>query len=132
MTSSFLFSCFSICSKVRSSPELTMVMQDTAWSSVSPTARLSILKHLRENRPATLHRTPERFSTSTEYIPVSYTHLTLPTIRDRNIFFSFTSIPLRYFTRSMGSIRHSNSIVLSSAKNASSTSSACSIVFRRR
>ena len=29
-----------------------MVIQETAWSSVSPTARLSILKHLLENRPA--------------------------------------------------------------------------------
>ena len=34
MTSSFLFSCFSICSMVRSSPLLTMVIQETALSSV--------------------------------------------------------------------------------------------------
>ena len=39
MTSSFLLSCFSICSMVRWSPLLTMVMQETAGSSVSPTAR---------------------------------------------------------------------------------------------
>ena len=66
ITSSFLFSCFSICSMVRWSPLLTMVMQETAGSSVSPTARELILKHLLENRPATLQSTPDLFSTRTE------------------------------------------------------------------
>lgn len=48
------------------SPLLTMVMQDTAESSVSPTTKESILKFLLEKSPATLERTPERFSTRTE------------------------------------------------------------------
>ena len=68
----------SICSIVRSSPLLTTVMRDTVVSSVSPTARDSILKHLLENRPATLHKTPDLFSTSTEYI-----FFTLPSILDK-------------------------------------------------
>ena len=42
--------------------------KETAGSSVSPTARLSMLKHLLENRPETLQSTPDLFSTNTEYI----------------------------------------------------------------
>ena len=38
MTSSFLLSCFSICSSVRWSPLETMIMFETFGSSVSPTA----------------------------------------------------------------------------------------------
>ena len=35
-------------------------MQETAESSVSPTAKLSILKHLLENKPETLQSTPAK------------------------------------------------------------------------
>ena len=66
MTSIFLLSCFSICSIVRSSPLETMVMADIPLSAVSPTTRESILKFLREKRPATLESTPALFSTNTE------------------------------------------------------------------
>ena len=115
MTSSFLFSCFSICSMVRSSPLLTMVMQDTSLLSVSPTTRLSMLKQRLANRPATLPSTPERFSTSTEYIL---------------FFIKYPPIPV--YTRSIGSITHSSSMDSSFSRNASMVSSHFSMFSSRR
>ena len=43
MTGMTLFSCFSTCSRMWSSPWPTMVMRDMVGSSVVPTARLSML-----------------------------------------------------------------------------------------
>ena len=57
-----LSNCF-----VVASPDDTIVIQDILESSVSPTARLSMLKQRLENNPATFIKTPERFSTRTEY-----------------------------------------------------------------
>ena len=45
-----------------------MVMREMVGSSVTPTARESILKPRRENRPDTLDRTPGWFSTSTDMV----------------------------------------------------------------
>ena len=66
--SSFLFNCFSICSRVRSSPLETMTMLEMFLSSVSPTVSESMLKHRLQKRPATFASTPERFSTRHEYM----------------------------------------------------------------
>src|ERR1035437_3650516 len=68
MTSMSLLSCLSICSSTPSSPRATMVMRDMLSSSVSPTARLMMLKARPEKRPATRASTPGWFSTVTAII----------------------------------------------------------------
>ena len=54
---------------VTKEPVETMVMLEMSWRSVSPTARLSMLKPLLAKRPDIWERTPSLFSTSTEKIP---------------------------------------------------------------
>ena len=68
MTGMTLLSCFSSCSTMYSSPSTTMVMRETVGSSVMPTAKESILKPRRENRPETLESVPGWFSTSTDMV----------------------------------------------------------------
>ena len=69
ITSSFLFRCFSIWSMVLWSPVETMVILEISFRSVTPTARLSMLKALLAKSPEIWDRTPSLFSTSTEKIP---------------------------------------------------------------
>src|SRR5262252_3775127 len=68
MTQMSLFSCFSICSRMRSSPRVTRVMRETVGSRVSATDRLSMLKPRPLNKPATRASTPNSFSTRTEMV----------------------------------------------------------------
>ena len=60
-----LLSCFVICSRIWSSPEVTIVIREMEGSSVGATDRLSILNPLPEKRPDILDSTPNSFSTST-------------------------------------------------------------------
>ena len=106
-----------------------MVIQDTSGSSVSPTTRLSILKHLLENNPDTLQSTPALFSTKTEYILFIRITLTFPYLQTLDRRYKFARerfiFHVDYFTRSIGSTRHSINMVLSSLKN----SLICSLAF---
>src|SRR5439155_731385 len=68
MTSISLLRCLTICSMIRSSPLVTIVIMDMDGSSEGATDRLSILKPRPLNRPATLDSTPNLFSTKTEMI----------------------------------------------------------------
>ena len=58
MTSISLFSCFSTCSTTLLPLSTMMVMREMVGSSVTPTARDSMLKALREKRPVMRLRTP--------------------------------------------------------------------------
>src|SRR3990170_5123996 len=68
MTLTSLLSCFVICSTMRSSPVVTIVMRDTNGSVVSATQRLSMLNPLPEKSPAILARTPNSFDTKTDIV----------------------------------------------------------------
>src|SRR3989304_383803 len=68
MTVTSLLSCFVICSTMRSSPVVTIVMRDTNGSVVSATHRLSMLNPLPEKSPAILARTPNSFDTKTDIV----------------------------------------------------------------
>ena len=59
-------SCLRICSRTRSSPWTTTVIRESWASSVSPTARLSMLKPRDENIPDTCASTPGWFCTRAE------------------------------------------------------------------
>jgi len=61
-----LNNCLVICSSGAEATSTTMVMRDSASSSVGATARLKMLKPRRANSEATLARTPGRFCTSTD------------------------------------------------------------------
>src|SRR5271166_897660 len=63
-----LFSCLVTCSSGCSSQLTTMVMRQISSCSVGPTARESMLKPRRANRPAIRTRTPGLFSTSTDSV----------------------------------------------------------------
>src|SRR5690349_16225895 len=65
MTSTSLLSCLVTCSSGDSSTLTTMVIRDTSGCSVGPTARESMLKPRRLNRPAMRASTPGLFSTRT-------------------------------------------------------------------
>src|SRR6478735_11009102 len=66
ITSISLFNCLTICSTIRSSPDVTIVICDIEGSSVGATERLSILKPLPLNSPAMRESTPNLFSTVTK------------------------------------------------------------------
>src|SRR5215831_4820591 len=68
MTSINLFSCLTICSIIRSSPEVTIVICDIEESSVGATERLSMLNPRPLKSPAIRDNTPNLFSTVTEII----------------------------------------------------------------
>src|SRR3954454_12705026 len=63
-----LLSCLVTCSSGCSSQLTTIVMREISSCSVGPTARDSMLKPRRANRPATRTRTPGLFSTSTDSV----------------------------------------------------------------
>src|SRR3972149_12131446 len=63
MTSTSLFNCFVICSIIRSSPLVTIVICEVDGSTEGPTEMLSILKTLPLKSPATRDSTPNLFST---------------------------------------------------------------------
>jgi hypothetical protein len=67
LTTVTIFSnCLRICSRVRSSPRTTTVILDRLGSSVSPTARLSMLNPREANIPETCASTPGWFCTRAE------------------------------------------------------------------
>ena len=66
ITSISLLSCFTICSMIRSSPEVTIVIMEVEGSNEGATDRLSMLNPRPLNRPATRDSTPNLFSTVTE------------------------------------------------------------------
>ena len=68
MTSTSLFSCFSTCSTTLLPLSTMMVIREMVGSSVTPTARESMLKARRENSPVIRLSTPAWFSTSTEMV----------------------------------------------------------------
>ena len=68
MTSMSLFSCFSTCSTTLLPLSTMMVMREMVGSSVTPTARESMLKARRENSPVMRLSTPAWFSTRTEIV----------------------------------------------------------------
>src|SRR5947209_808957 len=63
-----LLSCLVTCSSGCSSQLTTIVMREISSCSVGPTARDSMLKPRRANRPATRTSTPGLFSTSTDSV----------------------------------------------------------------
>ena len=68
MTSISLLSCFSTCSTTLLPLSTMMVMREMVGSSVTPTARDSMLKARRENRPVIRFSAPAWFSTRTEMV----------------------------------------------------------------
>src|SRR5688572_7628904 len=68
ITSISLLSCLVTCSSGDSSTLTTIVIRETSGCSVGPTARESMLKPRRLNRPAIRARTPGLFSTRTERV----------------------------------------------------------------
>ncbi len=65
ITSISLSSCLTTCSTEWRVQSTRMVITERSARSVGPTARLSMLKPRRENRPETRDSTPGLFSTST-------------------------------------------------------------------
>src|SRR5689334_576203 len=68
ITSISLFSCLTICSTIRSSPDVTIVICDIEGSSVGATDRLSMLNPRPLKSPAMRDSTPNLFSTVTRII----------------------------------------------------------------
>src|SRR5919107_2003556 len=68
ITSISLFSCLVTCSRGSSSTSTTTVIREMSECSVGPTARESMLKPRRENRPAMRARTPGLSSTRTDRV----------------------------------------------------------------
>src|SRR6185436_18062370 len=68
MTSTSLLSCLVTCSSGDSSTLTTIVIRETSWCSVGPTASESMLNPRRLNRPAIRARTPGLYSTSTDRV----------------------------------------------------------------
>ena len=68
ITLTSLLSCLVTCSSGSSSTSTTTVIREISGCSVGPTARESMLKPRRENRPAMRARTPGLFSTRTDRV----------------------------------------------------------------
>ena len=68
ITSTSLLSCFSTCSTTLLPLSTMMVMREMVGSSVTPTARESMLKARRENSPVMRLSTPAWFSTRMEMV----------------------------------------------------------------